>query len=341
MPTQLDCSIGIKVESAYGTPVTVDQHLEFTSESLGATLEYAQSEAMRAGYRVRRARGRVLGKVMAGGNIGLEVGTKGFGTILRAALGDVTSTLVESGVYQQVHTPEAADFPPSFTLQKGVPLLGGAVQALTYPGAMCNSIEFTATEGQVVTAETEWTAKEELDDVALATLTYPAALDLFSFVHGALVLGGTLTKPSTTALASSTASASANVRDVKVKWSQGLDSDGHNIGGAGKRSRAQAAGWGEISGTMTVEFDAVTLYEAWRDNTPMALLLTFTHPTLIGATAYPVLQVVVPAIYLDGETPKANGGGVITQSVGFTGLDPLVSDQAPLYVVYRTTDTTV
>ena len=73
MTTQLDCSIGLKEETVYGTGVTVDQWLEHTEESLDANLTFAQGEGMRVGSRVARADRRVLTKKEFGGGVGLAL----------------------------------------------------------------------------------------------------------------------------------------------------------------------------------------------------------------------------------------------------------------------------
>ena len=62
MSVQSDCSIGIKIETTYGTSATPDQFLEFTDESFDRDPEFLQGEGLRPGVRVRRGARRVLGK---------------------------------------------------------------------------------------------------------------------------------------------------------------------------------------------------------------------------------------------------------------------------------------
>ena len=62
MTTQLDCSIGIKKETTYGTAVVVDQFLEFTSESFDRKATFVQGEGLRVGARVARSGRRSLGR---------------------------------------------------------------------------------------------------------------------------------------------------------------------------------------------------------------------------------------------------------------------------------------
>ena len=66
------------------------------------------------------------------GSLTFEAPTRGLGTFLKAALGAVTNTAVvgDATVFQQVHTPAVDDLAKSYTIQKGLPLLAGAVQPI-------------------------------------------------------------------------------------------------------------------------------------------------------------------------------------------------------------------
>lgn len=342
MTTQLDCSLGLKKESAYGTYAAPDQFLEFISESFDAGVTFTQGEGMRPGARVARAGRRRITKIEPSGSIEFEAPTSGLGAILQAVFGQVTNTEVPTatGVFQQVHTPATTDFLDSFTIQKGIPPLGGgATHPITFLGAMCNSIELSAAAGELLKVNTEWTAKDVITDQAYEAPSYPTALDLFSFVDGSLFIGNTLTDATATALASASGSAAANIRDFSVKYENGLDGEGFNLGGNGRRTRKQAVGTAVVSGNLTAEYDTAMLRDAYLANEGLSMLLNFAHPTEIATGLYSVLQVLVPMVFLDGELPKSNGGDVITQSIPFVGLDTLSG--APIKVVYRTLDTAV
>lgn len=340
MTTQLDCSLGIKEESVYGEAVTVDQFLEFVSEALDDNREFVQGEGMRVGSRVAREDRRELAQVAPGGSIELEAGTSGLGVLLEAALGTVTNNEVPTatGVFQQVHTPSLSDLQKSYTIQKGIPPLGGgSILAHTFTGAMCESIEFAASAGEILKVTTEWLARDVVTDEAYAAPSYAASQRLFTFTHGSIHLDSSaLTVPTDTALATSAGTALANIRDFSAKWANGLDTDGFNLGGAGRRTRKNVLGMGTVEGQVTAEFDSVTLRDAYMNNETLSLVLNFTRPTEIAAGVFEALQIVVPAVKLNGELPKSNGGSVITQSIPFVGLDN--TTDAPFYVVYRTQD---
>lgn len=337
MTTPLDCSIGIKKESVYGTAVTVDRFLEFTDEGLEDKTEYGQGEGMRPGQRTVRLDRRVTSKIDAGGNVEVEAKTKGLGLLLEAALGALTNTeTADSGVYQQVHTLTAGAL-PSYTLQKGIPDDAG-VETFTFPGCQAESIEFDFSNSEILKIALEFMGRETVRDVAYATPSYPTADALFTFVHGVItVSAGSLTVPTTTALASITGGSTATIRSGNVSVAQGLDGEGWNMGGAGKRTRARKVGRATVTGSLEFEFADETTSDAYLDQDTLSLVLTFTHDSTIGASSAPVLQIVIPALRLEGAVPTANGGDVITVSADFTALDDGTNE--PIYVVYRTTDT--
>ena len=344
--TQLDVQLGIKKQTDFDTPATVDQFVEVLPDvAFNRSMTTLQSRALRAGSRVPRAARRLVGKDGGSANVPLEAPLKGLGVWLEAAFGEVTNTAVTgaTGAFQQVHTPATGDPIDVYTLQLGIPAIGAeAASPLTLNSGWCRSITFDAQAGEILKVTTEWGAKEIVTDTALATASYPASNDLFTYCHGAITLGGTLTAPTTTALASSTGTPAANVVDFNLKYDQGLsaDDDGMALGGACKVVRPPVLGESAITGTMTVEYSDNVLRDAYMNQTDLALVLDFEHTTTIG-TGTPVpayLQIVVPVINLDGELPKPNGTP-IRMSMGFTGLDGLAASTKPIYVVYRTTDT--
>lgn len=338
MTIQADCSIGFKKETTYGTAVTVDRFLEFNSETLDFEREFYQGAALRPGSRVARSARRVLVKDGGAGDIELEVPSRGLGTLLEAIMGTAGSALVSGALYQQLFTLTKDDFLPSLTIQKGIPRLGtNTVDAYTYRGCVNKSFELSLANAEVLKLKSSWHAREIDTGIAYATPSYPTGVELFSFVGASLVVGGSVTPPTATALATG-GTAVANVRDFSISVDQKLDDNGWNLGGAGKRSRRGAVQIAEIKGKITAEYDSLTFRDAVRDQTSLALVATFQAPTDITAGNKPTLQVVVPDIRFEGELPKSNAGDVITQSLDFTGFDGLTAAHA-MYIAVRTADT--
>lgn len=339
MPTQLDAQIGLKKESVYDTAVTVDTFYEYTDETLTWEPEYAQGAGMRVGRRLDRADRDVLVKEMVGGSFTVEGQTKGLGKLFEAALGTATSTLISGSAYQQLFTPIQGAL-PSYTIQKGIPPVGGgASNPHTFTGMVCSGFELSGDNAAIPTITFNWAGKSLLTGTALATASYPTGVEELSFVHGSLRLGGAVTVPTTTALASG-GTATANVRSVSLSYDNGLDSEGFNFGAAGKRSRKQEIGKAAVTGNLTVEYDSNTLRDAWIAGSQLALVLTYATTTAISGGNFPTLQITIPSIKLRGEIPQSNGGDVVVQSIDFTAFDGGVAAQ-PVYVAIVTAETAI
>lgn len=340
MSTQFDSSIGMKKETTYGVPPVVDRFFEFLSEDFMWNPVFAQSDGQRYGQRMARADRRVLTKEDVSGSLTMELFAKGLGMLFEAALGAASSTQIAAGPgYQQLFTPAANDFLPSYTIQKGVPLLGGAVNAQTFAGCVCSGFELTVGNAAVPQVKFNFAGRGVDTSTAYAIPSYLASNQLFSFVHASIAIGGTIVLPTTTALGSG-GTAGVDVRDISLTYDNAVDSNGFFIGGAGKRGRRQALGKRAGSGTMTVEYDTNVLRDAYLAQTDLALILTLQLPVAITGAVFPTFQVVIPNIRLDGELPKVNGGDVVTQSVGYTVLDNGVAAQ-PIYVAIVTPETAI
>ena len=133
-----------------------------------------------------------------------------------------------------------------------------------------------------------------------------------------------------------------NVKEITVRVKRNLDGGGWNMGGAGLRSRRPVVGRPEITGSVSVEYTSNVLRDAYLAQTPLALQLTFTHSEVVssgGQMTNALLQIVIPALRLKGEVPGSNGGEPITQSIDWEAFDNDLAAQ-PIYIVYRTLDTT-
>jgi Phage tail tube protein len=346
MTTQWDAQLGFKKESTWGTVVTPDVFPEITSEDLAWQPTFAQGAGMRVGRRVDYSSRRVLVKEEVGGSFTVEAVTKGLGKLFEAAMGNTgTSTLISGSAYQQLFTPTTTDPVNSYTIQVAIPPIGGGTTlAQTFAGMVCTGFDFTVGNAAIPEVTFNWMGKAVDTSTGLATASYATSVAQFSFIHAAITIGGAVTVPSTTALATG-GTATANISDFSLSYDNGFDTSGFNFGSAGKRSRKQAVGTRAITGSITAEWDAATLRDAYLAQTDLALVFTLqtgatTGGTVISGAIYPALQFTIPIVRLEGEIPKSNGGEPVTLSIDFTGLDGGVAAH-PLYVAIVTAETAI
>jgi hypothetical protein len=335
MASLQECSVGIIPEVTWGTPLTVTRWAEFTSESLDFNKAVKQGMGLRVGSRVARSPRRVVATSNPQGDVEFELCSKGMGLWWQVALGTGVSTLVSGSTQQQLFTLSTAALAPSVTIQKGVVELGGTVDPYTYAGMTCGAVEITCPKGDIAKAKFSFLGKSLATATGYTAPSYPAApVNLFHFAQGAITVGGAVTAPTTTAMASG-GTAVANVRDFSLKIDNGLAGDRFNLGGAGLIAQP-TYGLRAITGNMTIEYDSTTIRDAYIADTPLAVTLTFTTGTALS-TGFEQFQIVLPEIKLDGDIPNANGTDLITLNVPFTVLDNLTAAQ-PIWIAQRTAD---
>ncbi len=330
-----DASVGSAVESTYGTPVTVTRWYEFVDESFDYEKTVKQGQGIRVGSKVARSGRRAITQTQAKGDLTVEMTSKGLGTLLQTCFGAGASTLVSGSTYQQNFTLGTGATPPSMTVQKGLVRADGTVDPYTYNGGVVDSFEIDCPHGDIAKLKASFIFRDMLTATAYASPSYVTTPSLFHFAQGAITIGGSVTAPTTNALATG-GTAVANVRDFNVKVDNKLTAERFVYGGAGKMS-SPTYGLRDIGGKMTVEYTDQVLANAYIADTPLALSLTFTSTEALS-TGVATLQIILPEIKLNGEIPKANGTDLITLGVDFDVLDNLTASQ-PIWVVLRTADT--
>ena len=333
MATFQDCTIGIGLESTFGTSVTPTRWLEFLEESLDYNKNITQGEGLRGGSRVRRSSRRIVTTSDAGGDVSVECVTKGMGLFWQACMGVGVSTLVSGTTYQQNFTLTDQINLPSWTVQKGLPRADGTVDPYTFTGASVASFELTFGNNEIPQLATTWDARDVTTATGYTAASYAAGAQVYSFKDATLSTG-ILTAPTTTVLASAPTPL-ASVRSGTISVNNNLTNDRYNFGSAGKKAR-QPVGMREISGSLEVEYADATFRDAVLNDTAMCLIFTYTAGAL--SSGLETLQVVLPEVRVSGNLPSANGGDLITHPVEFDVLDNSVAAQ-PMWVSMRTSDT--
>jgi hypothetical protein len=178
--------------------------------------------------------------------------------------------------------------------------------------------------------------------LAYTTPTYPTGGTLYSSalpLTGAMIVGGTMTVPTTTVLGSISGGTTAvGVKSWSLSLDNGLDVKRDVLGG---RNQATT---GERKGTLktVIEYDATTgrtLRDAQINQSPLPILLTATTPEIITAGNPATAQIAIPVAAIDkGAIPQPTEGTVAVTTIEWTILDGLSAAYA-LYMALRTADT--
>lgn len=335
MATFYDASLNVATESTYGTYVAGTRAYEYVDEKLDFTPNKVQGKGLRAASRVARSGRRVITTRQGGGTVSMEATTKGLGILLSAGLGANAVTLVSGSTYQHNYT--LGDTPASLSIQKAIPNTGGTLDTYSYLGCMVNSFTFSAPNDDIATFEFDFDARDLDVGQSFAALTYPTSPNLYQFAQSAATYSGTVTAPTTTALATG-GTAANDIRDFEVTVNNNLTDDRFNMGGAGLKSKP-TVGLREITGKFTAEYAATTYRGDYIADTERAIVVTLTSTEALS-TGFATLQVVLPAVKLNSAIPMANNGDLITVEHSFTVLDNLTATQ-PIWITLRSADTTI
>jgi hypothetical protein len=348
--------------------------LEFKSESLELKKTNVQGQGLHAGGLYDRAARRVITNYDVSGSITVDLPNRNLNHLLQAMTGSPnaaqTSTIfaptviASTAAYQSYHSPGNTKG-ISTTFQKGVPAVdNGVVEPFTYCGCKINDWEISVSTGALVQLTLSLDGRVELGgttniDPFLNSAGIPALaswaesgvestadpLNVFHFREATLLSGGvpTLTGSagSQVLTLASSPTALGNVTTANVKESHSLDTTRYFLNSNGFKQEQVENGFRQLTGGFDIEWvSSEAMYAAFAADTTLSLQLTFTGG-IAGTTGsnHDTVSITIPAIKLDGESPKVGGPGVIIQSCSFTGLDDEAT--APYQIQYISSDSSV
>jgi hypothetical protein len=312
--------LGIATETTFNNSVTVTRFYEFTSENLQYNKKTAVGMGLRAGGQLPRSQRRVVVTTDAGGDIVLDLPTRGLGLLLSHAMGSAPSAVTTTtGVYSYTFTLGDV-YGRSLTAQVGVPQYGGTVTPKTISGAKIQSWELSAPNAGIATGKFTLDGASFTTSTSLATASYSPISNLFNFSQGAITVAG---------------SSVVNIKDFTLTVDNTLKQDRYNLGNAGIKAEQVINGFRKVSGKMTAEFTDTTLLNAFLADTTTALVLTFTGAVIAGGQNEK-LTITIPAAKFNADTPNVASPGVIDLAMTFDAYDD--GTNQPLTIVYQTAD---
>ena len=187
----LDAQFGSAEESTFGTIATPTRFDEFVSESIEATYGRIESNGLRAGRLYRSDSRFTTYPIGAAGDVKLEVTTKSFAFWLRQMVGGTPVTTGTATGYTHTFTPGTLTG-RSFTAQVGRPdYVGAPVRPFTYAGGKVSSWELSNKNDDNLLASLSLDFISESTVTALATASFPTAVETFNWVGGSVTVGGT------------------------------------------------------------------------------------------------------------------------------------------------------
>jgi len=336
----LRASLGVAQETTVGTIATPSRSFEFESETLQLKKTIVQGQGLRAGVKFDRAARRSFTTRDVSGGFTMDLPTKGGGILLKNMLGSV-ATAVQQGAtaaWTQNHQPGTLNG-LSMTVQKGVmEEATGTIVPFTYNGVKVVDWTIACKVGDIVSLQLNLDAWNEVTTTALAATAYIAQSGVFNFTQGILSMGGS---PTTTGgvVSVSGGTAVSSVTASSIKGTNKISQARYFFGSSGIKAEQIENGYPTLTGQLDAEFvTQAAMYTAFSTDAPLTLELKFTGPVIAGQYNY-ALDIIIPRLYLDGESPKVSGPDVVKQTCGFTALDDQINPV--VQIGYTTTDQAV
>jgi hypothetical protein len=314
-------------EATFGTPPTMSRFLEFNSETVQLTKERINSSGLRAGRKVLKTSQWVVGKSNVSGTVDMEFQQQGMGLWLKHMMGAIATTQPNVGsnptVYEHKATVGQLDG-KSYAFQIGIAGADGVQRARTYAGGKVAKWDLSVAVDGLLMLQITPDAISESTAVALATASY--ATNSFPLVW----TGGTITLPG---------GAVGNISKFDLNGDNSQALARYFMGATpGTKKEQLEEGLRPYAGSVDIEFADLSAYTLYTSGTVGALTAFFEGPVISGSYNY-ALEITLPAVRFDGQTPNVPGPSLITSSMPFICLDDSSSD-GPVVLKYRTVDAT-
>ncbi|RAN92660.1 hypothetical protein GAR05_06152 [Micromonospora saelicesensis] len=323
----LGSSFGMAPEVTYGTYVAPSRFLEATA-NLTKRKNVYQGGGMASGRMVQPGSRRYVTTKGAGGTLETAVYSKGMGLLLNGLFGGTVTPVQQAATAAYLQTHALADpFGKFYTMQAGVPDLGGTVRPYTVLGAQLTSLELACETGGGLTASWGVEARDMTEGQTIAAPSYPT-IGEFHFGQATLKMGAFGAEAAVDA-----------VTKVSVSVERARHAGGPYMGNQGLRSQGVLNDWTKVSGTIDADFlDKEVFADRFASDAPVSIVWEFVGPN-IASTYYETFRVKMPQVFFDGDTPTASGPAEVKTSFPFVaqhdGTNPTIT------VEYISTDLTL
>lgn len=321
----LGSSVGFAPEVTYGTYVAPTKWLEGTAKLTKKKTTY-QGGGMAAGRMVKPGSRRYVVAKGGGGTFDSPVYSKGMGVLLNGLMGGTVAPVQQGATTAYLQTHALADpYGKSFTFQSGIPDLSGTVRPYTFLGCQIISAEFSCEVNGALTVSLGVEARDVSESQTLAAPSYPTVNE-FHFAQATLKLG-----------AFGSEALVDGIRKVSLKIERSRHDGGPYMGSGGLRSQGVLNDWTKISGTIEADYlNKADLADRFAADSATSLVWEFVGP-LIAGTYNETIRFKVPMIFLDGDTPTADGPAEVKTSYPFIGDHD--GTNSPVSIEYISTDT--
>lgn len=322
--TGLAAYMGLKAESTYGTPVTVDRFFYMESGWIVPEQRKRRIRARGAGI-VNRTNLTTTTTIGGKGQFVIPVMDKSMGIWNKILLGANTTAQV-GGTTEYTHTGiidiTTAMQGVMYTVQIVVPGTDGTLRTFTGEGGKCTGWELKCDEGGNVTLTTDWDFENVLTNTAAASVSYPSGWTPYVSEDCAWTIGG----------------ANAFVRSWSIKGAPTFDLDRRGQSTVQKKEPLWTGPY-IVTAELDLEFEDLTHVTSWLAGTQAAAVLTATGDVIPSEATYFKMTATFGKqdIVMNGD-PKVNDDGIVRQSLTLEALND--GSAVPFTLLWNNNDST-
>lgn len=320
--TALDGSLGIGVETVYGTAVVPSRFYPVTSGAWELNpIELDDASIMGGGFGARGS-AHVRTGTAPSGTLEMEVVTKQMALLLQHVTGTVP-TPVATGTGGFTYTmPLTRNTGRYLTVQTGLPD-EAVTQPLTASGVKVLSGGFSCEIDGKLMMSLDLDAKSLVDSIALTTPSYATGMAPYHWDQMSLSIGTFGSEAPVD-----------GVKGVSVDFERPLFTDNRYANG---KSEPRLNGRPTVSGSLDVDFlDKAEFFDRFMDGTAFSLVWEFLATAGTGYTE--TFRIALPKCYFTGELPTLEGEDLLGMSMPFVALRDDVASREMATITYISTD---
>lgn len=339
-------AVGFGKETTWNTPVAVNHWLPHMSESLEANVGITEFAGLQFGRMYELGVWRAATSSDGSGQVTFPVTFKQFGLLIAQAFGSTAAPVqvAATTAYLQTHVPNSQGQTGfGTTIQKQLPDASGTMTPFTFAGCKITALTLAIDTGGwltcAVTVDAGSVTQGGAGANALQTPSYTAGNNQYHWgLANVFTLGGTAaTTSGVTAITGGTAPGIA--RSLSVAFAFGQKTDDYRLGNPGTKAEPRVNARPTITGSIGAGFyDTAELYANYVAQIPMPLRLRFTGPIIAAANPY-FFDLILPQVFLNGDTPKAGGPDVIDIAADFKATEDGANPAAQVQI--QSTDVTL
>lgn len=308
MPGGQDGQVGFVTEVTPGTAVTVTKFIPIVSENIKNNITYLDTKTISARKVLRLTK---PGTKEISGSISTELPNVPMATLLKHMFGTINTT--GAGPYEHTATPGDLTG-DSLTIQVGRPATSGTVHPFTYAGCKISEWTIACQLGEIATLDLDVIGMSEVTATALATASYSASWEPFTFIEGSVSVAG---------------SPVASIKSFTLTGNNMIEPR-FRIG-SGNSVQPLETSLREYTGQIVGDFDSLTHYGLYTAGTETAIVLSFDNGT-------DTLTITMNVMFT-GETPELSGFELLEQNLPFRALSS-TSDAAAITAVLTNSEAT-